>query len=113
MKNPLRLSRGLLVALAATTLASCSLPRVALRDATQSQALELAIDNAARERMAHVSTIVGTQRQLARAEDRLDIDEIDRLTIEAAQEQITYAQLVRSEQALRNQLALVHRSSRH
>jgi hypothetical protein len=91
--------------------ASCSRYRVDTLDAPRLRALEMAIGSAERERMAHVSTIVETQRQLARAEDLLNLEAIDRLMAEAEQEQITYAHLVHAELVLRHEQTRAHASA--
>jgi hypothetical protein len=109
MKTVSRFVAAAAVALALGAVAvaapSCSMSRAGTRDTSRGQALEMAIESAERERMAHVSMIVETQRRLSHAEDLLDIDAINQLTAEADQEQVTYAHLVHAELALRHELA--------
>jgi hypothetical protein len=112
MDTRTRRCAGVAVTLAVMTAAACSMSRVSPRDATQSTALTMAVDNAERARMAHVAIIVDTQRRLAKAEDLLDMEEVSELLAESDQEQLVYAQLVRAELSLRHELALAPARSR-
>ena len=109
---PLRSGVALMAGVAVTAAVACSTYRVTVPDGSRSGALAMAIASAERERMAHVSMIVETQRRLARAEDLLDMDAIGRLTAEADQEQVTYAHLVHAELVLRREWALAHPTNR-